>query len=368
MAGLNYTPVHLASAQGIGPFGLKLKEDGGLVSEAQLAVGYGRRHIEAISLQLPLAQALNYADRLDCYSAPAFNFALASAFEALLGLAVPERAQYIRVVLLELNRISSHLHFYANLARAVGQAPLQNHCLRERERFSDIMEMYCGSRLAFGAISLGGVSSDATDGWFFRIEKAIASLQEFVPDLRGTLLEHPFFTERARGLGVVTREEAERANLLGPNGRASGRENTDVRVNHPYAAYGALDLKGPEFDVRRTEGDVYARSLIRLSEMLASAKLVEQIFRQIPGGNHRIRVSMDVAPPPGRAFTVVEGPRGNIHALAETNGRPQPASVHFSTPSAMAAQHISTLLLDRQVEDVFLLLHSLDLSFSEVDR
>lgn len=365
---LNYSPIHLASTQGVGPFALHLEEDGGLVSRASMEVGYGRRNIEAISLQLPLAQALNYADRLDCYSAPAYNFALASAFELLLGLEVPERAQYIRLVLLELNRISSHLHFYANLAKVVGQTSTMNHCLREREKFSDIFEMYCGSRLGFGAISLGGVNSDATDGWFFRIEKAIASLKEFVPDLRGTLLEHPFFVERAKGLGVITKEVAERAHLLGPNGRASGRTGIDVRRTRPYCAYREVAGNLPHLDILRQEGDVFARSWIRLDEMLASATLIEQTFRQIPGGNHRIRVGMDVAPPPGKALTSVEGPRGTILALAETNGGTSPANVRFTPPSTMAAQLVPSLLLGLQVEDVFLLIHSLDISFSEVDR
>ncbi|RYZ97345.1 MAG: hypothetical protein EOP11_22170, partial [Proteobacteria bacterium] len=304
--GLNYSPIHLASTQGLGAFGLHIEEDGGLVSSARMDVGFGRRNIEGISLQLPLAQALNYADRLDCFSAPAYNFALATAFESLLGLEVPERAQFTRLVLLELNRISSHLHFYANLARVAGQQPLTNHCLREREKFSDIFEMYCGSRLGFGAISLGGVFADATDGWFFRIEKAITSLKEFVPDLRGTLLEHPFFTERARGLGMISKETAERANLLGPNGRASGRDGIDERSVRPYSAYpacagDAAAIPGavtPGIDVQRTQGDVLARSAIRVDEMLGSASLIENCFRKIPGGNHRIRVGMDVAPPP----------------------------------------------------------------------
>ncbi|RZA04916.1 MAG: hypothetical protein EOP11_14000, partial [Proteobacteria bacterium] len=291
-------------------------------------------------------------------------------------LEVPERAQYTRLVLLELNRISSHLHFYANLARVAGQQPLTNHCLREREKFSDIFEMYCGSRLGFGAISLGGVFADATDGWFFRIEKAVTSLKEFVPDLRSTLLEHPFFTERARGLGVISKELAERANLLGPNGRASGRDGIDERSVRPYSAYlacagDAAAIPGamrPGIDVQRTQGDVLARSAIRVDEMLGSASLIENCFRKIPGGNHRIRVGMDVAPPPGKALTAVEGPRGTIFALAETNSQPQPINVRFTPPSTMAAQLIPSLLLGLQVEDVFLLIHSLDVSFSEVDR
>lgn len=366
---LNHSPIHLSATQGLGPFGLRLEEDGGLVSRAAMEVGFGRRNIEGICLQLPVVQSLNYADRLDSFAAPAYNHALASAFESLLGLEVPERAETIRLVLLELNRISSHLHFYACLAKVAGQLPIMNHCLRERERFSDIMEMFCGSRLGYGAISLGGVNSDATDGWFFRIEKAVGLLKEFLPDLKRGLLEHPFFVERARGLGKITPEMANRFNILGPNGRASGRQGIDTRRARPAGAYaGAASLLGAEALHARTEGDVLARAWIRLDEMLESARLIDECFRKIPGGNHRIRVSLDVAPPPGKSITSVEGPRGTIVALAETNGGNQPVNVRFLAPSCAVAQLVPALLVGVQVEDVFLLIHSLDISFSEVDR
>jgi NADH-quinone oxidoreductase subunit C/D len=145
---LEYTPMYLAGTQGLGAFGLTLEEDGGLVAAAHMTIGYGRRNLEAIALQLPLAQALNYMDRLDYLAAPAFNYALAAACEDLLRIEVSERSEQIRLILLELNRISSHLHYYSNLARAAGQAAIMNHCLRERERFADRQpeRVFAGSR------------------------------------------------------------------------------------------------------------------------------------------------------------------------------------------------------------------------------
>jgi NADH-quinone oxidoreductase subunit D len=356
----------LASTQGLGAFGLHVEEDGGVVSRASMEVGFGRRNIEAISLRLPLAQALNYADRIDALAAPAYNFALANCFEEMLGIEVPERARFIRLILLELNRIGSHLHFYSRLARSLGQLPLMNHCLREREKFSDIMEMFCGSRLGFGSICVGGVIEDATDGWFFRIEKAVASLREFFPELSSSLLGHPFFEERARGLLKISPELARRWDFRGPNARVSGLADTDLRRTRPYGAYKKIDMDQPP--TSRQGGDALARAWIRMDEMIQSAALVAEAFRRIPSGNHRIRVGIEVAPAAGAAFSEVEGPRGRISVYAQSNGSVSPANVSFFGPSAMMVQALPGLLQGIQLEDLFLAIHSLDISFSEVDK
>lgn len=355
-----------AGLHGLGAFGLTLEEDGGLVSQARMTVGYGRRGVESLALGLPIAQTLNYLDRVDFLAAPAASFALASAYEELLHIEVPERAARIRMVLLELNRIFSHLHFYAKLARAAGQTSTMNHCLREQERFSDILEMYCGSRLGFGSICIGGVIADATDGWFFKIEKAVANLRDFLPDLESSLLAHPFFAERARGLAVITSAEAEARNITGPNARAAGCQNADLRLRTPYGAYQKTPV--PSLAHSYTEGDVLDRARLRMEEILQSARLIAEGFRSMPAGNFRIRVGMDVRPSPGKACCGVEGPRGAIFALVEADGGAQPADVSYFGPSAMLVQALPGLLRGLQVEDAFLVLHSLDISFSEVDK
>jgi len=363
---LDYSSVYLAGSQGLGAFGLELEEDGGLVAAARISVGYGRREIEATAVKLPLAQALNYADRLDFLASPAYNCALSTAFEQLIELEVPERAQHIRLILLELNRISSHLQFYVNLSRVVGQNPLLNHCLRERERFSDILEMYCGSRLGFGAVCLGGVVSDATDGWFFRIEKAISAVRDFLPELDQLLLSHPFFVERTRDLAMISASDAAAWNVTGTNARASGLISRDERIERPYGAYRGNPV--PALTFSQVSGDVNARCRIRASEILQSAKIIESSFQKIPSGNHRIRVGMEVSPPPGKAVATLEGPRGEITVVAETSGGHCPSNVRFFGPSAMAVQLLPRLLRGAQIEDVFLAIQSLDISFSEVDK
>jgi Ni,Fe-hydrogenase III large subunit len=180
------------------------------------------------------------------------------------------------------------------------------------------------------------------------------------------LLSHPFFEERTCGLAVISRLEAEHWSLLGPNARASGLAAEDERIARPYGAYRSEQIAPAVFS--GTVGDVHARARIRVVEIQQSAALIETAFRRIPTGNHRIRVGMEVTPPAGRAVSAVEGPRGTITVITETEGGKSPGHVQFFCPSAMAVQLLPGVLRGIQVEDVFLVIHSLDISFSEVDK
>ena len=360
---LELSPVQIGSRLGIGAFGLRLDEDGGVVSDAQIEVGYGRRKIEEIFKGAPISLCLSYAERIDHLAAPAYNLALATCFESLLGIETPGRGQQIRKILLELNRINSHLHFFAKISKASGQGALTNYCLRERERFADVMEMFCGSRMGFGAIVLGGVVDDATDGWFFRIEKGIAALREFIPDLLSSLLQHPFFQDRAKGLAIISLDEALRFKLSGPNARASG-----LRAR---TAMGAGFSEGKISEGRaflQTDGDTFSRAWARLAEIEGSAELILDYFRQMPSGNFRIKVGHNVVASQGLAFAEVNGPRGLLSVAVESGGGSAPNNVHVFTPSSMVVRALPGLLRGLQVEDVFLVIQSLDISFSEVDK
>jgi NADH-quinone oxidoreductase subunit D len=194
----------------------------------------------------------------------------------------------------------------------------------------------------------------------------IASLKEFLPDLESSLLAHPFFERRMHGLAPIDLAAVKKWNITGPNARATGMPGIDLRTSRPYGAYRGVTLDSSVLAV--AHGDAYDRARIRKSEILQSVHLIEAVFRRIPSGNHRIRVGLDVRPSPGKAVCNVEGPRGAIYALVETDGRAQPAQVSFICPSAMAVQMVPALLRGIQVEDTFLVIHSLDISFSEVDK
>lgn len=359
---IEYSPVDMASVLGAGAFGLVIEEDGGVVAKASVNVGLGRRNLEKISATMPMVLAVSYSDRIDYLAAPAYNWISATCYESLLNMEIPERAHFIRTILLEINRISSHLTYFSRVAQVSGQQSLANYCLREREKFSDLFEMYCGSRLGFGSICIGGVKEDATDGWLYKIEKALGSVSTLLGDLDSLLLSHPHFCERSISLLKISRQEAHVWSLTGPTARASGRED-DLRRIRPYAGYGRIHV--PVLETVPCEGDAWTRVKIRAAELVQSIAILRECFGKIPEGNHRIRVGINVEIPEGRAFHTIEGPRGEIGLLIDTtNG----IKLNYFTPSAAVMRVLPELLNGLMVEDVLLAIQSLDLSISEVDK
>lgn len=359
---IDYSPVDMASALGGGAFGLTLEEDGGVVSKASLKVGLGQRNLEKISAGLPMVLSVAYSDRVDFLAAPAYNCVAATCYESLLGMEIPERAQFIRTILLEINRISSHLTYFSRTAQVAGQHSLANYCLREKERFSDLFEMYCGSRLGFGSICIGGVKEDASDGWLYKIEKALSAASSLLADLDSLLLSHPHFRERTTGLLKISRQEAHVWSLSGPTARASGK-NEDLRKDSPYAAYGRIAI--PALEGLTADGDAWARVKTRSEELTQSICILNECFGKIPSGNYHIRVEVDVEVPEGRAFHMVEGPRGEIGLMVDSSG---PLTMKYFTPSSAVMRVLPELLNGLMVEDVLLAIQSLDLSISEVDK
>lgn len=360
---LEYSALNLASTQNLGPFALSITEDGGVISDARLQVGFEYRSMEKIAKSLPFVQVVNISDRIDFNAATAYNCVTALALEELLGIDLPDRANHIRLLLLELNSILSHLFFFSNVARSVGQFSIMNHCLREREKFSDIFEMYCGSRLGFGAICLGGVRENATDGWCFRIEKALGALDIFMKDLRSTLLDHPFFNERVTGLLPISASEAAAWNLTGANAIASG---------HDCYKKGLLEQFGYEKKLTSAQatnkGDVRSRVERRFAEIYSSIETVQKIFHKIPEGNYRIRVGLDVESRKGVIYKNIQGPRGDIGIFISALGGTTLNHIRYFTPSSMVVRVLPQLLKGIQIDDLFLAIQSLDISFSEVDK
>lgn len=360
---IEFPPLDMASTMGLGAFGMSLEEDGGVVSKATLSIGMGRREIEAMSASLPMVLAVSYSDRVDFLAAPAYNCVASTCYESLLGIEVPQRAHFIRTILMEINRIFSHLDYFSRIAKVSGQLSLMNYCLREKERFSDLFEMYCGSRIGFGSICIGGVREDASDGWLFRIEKALRSAGALLADVDTLLLSHPHFKERSVGLLSISKQEAGVWSMSGPNAKASGK-NADLRARRPYSAYSQLRIEPPAgFS---PYGDAWSRVQYRMAEVVQSIAVVEECFGKIPSGNHRIRVGVDVNLPEGRAFHVVEGPRGQIGLLVDSSS--EGVTVKYFTPSAVMMRVLPELLTGLMVDDVLVAVQSLDISISEVDK
>jgi NADH-quinone oxidoreductase subunit D len=349
----------------IGPFALSVHEDGGLVEKLSIGIGYGHRGIEYCSESLVFNQCVFYSDRVDFLAAPACNAVVVLAMERLGGIEIPERASFIRCLLLELNRLHSHLFHLALIAESAGHTPLFHYAQRERERFNDLFEMYCGSRLGFGSICLGGVVENASDGWLFRVEQSLSALDEFLIEARETLLDNPLFVSRLEGLATLSSELAKKNNISGVNARASGHF-VDVRRQSPYAAYG--DLQMPPIPKAFRGGDSFARLSYRLYEMTESKELILRALSRLPQGNHRVIVGNSIHLPKGEAVQRVETPRGEMGVFLRSEGGTRPVRLKYFTPSYFVMRLMPELLRGEQVEDILLAVHGFDISVSEVDR
>ncbi len=361
---LFHQPSEIASEQFLGPFSVLVNEDGGVVAEAKFRFGYQHRDIERLVRKLNFAQAMSYSDRIDYLAAPFCNFVFAQAVESLGKMELPQKSNYARVILLELSRIFSHLYAIGGIARAAGHHPIFQFSIREREKISNLFEMFCGSRLGFGAICIGGVVADTTDGWLFQVEKALKEILLFLEEVEEYLLLNPLFLGRLRGLMVLPSEYAERHGVTGVNLRASGVD-VDLRRTIPVAAYKEIEIPRAQVE---TNGDALSRFLLRLAEVRQSEAIIRAAVAKIPGGNFRILTGPGIFLPNGMITSRVEGPRGELGVFLIGTGESRPASVKFFTPSSMVIELLPEISCGVCVEDLFLGIHSLDVSISEVDR
>ncbi len=361
---LLYQPYEVTVEQQLGPFGVSVEEDGGVVADAVYRFGYQKRGIEKIFERINFSQGISYCDRIDYLAAPFCNFVFAQTVEQLGKMELPPKAHYGRVVLLELSRIFSHLYFVGNIARAAGHEPIFNFSVREREKISNLFEMFCGSRLGFGAICIGGIAADTTDGWLFQVERVLREVTTFLSEVDEYLLMNPLFLGRLTNLMTITPEQAESGGVTGPNLRASG-VNVDLRRTCPSAAYESLDIKESAV-IRR--GDAHSRFLLRLEEIRQSESIIRAAIGRIPAGNFRMLMGPNIFLPKGMATARVEGPRGELGMFLVGGGENRPLRAKFFTPSCAVAELLPELSRGACVEDLFLGIHSLDISVSEVDR
>ena len=362
---ISYSAIEMAGILGMGPFKLIIEEDGGIVCGAQIETGFAKRGFAEILPQLSLIQFVNYTDRLDYNGAPAYSLVSAIAIEKILHMEVPERAQIIRVILVELSIITSHLMYLAQISKTIGLFSIANYCLREREKLLDVFEMISGSRLAFGAICLGGVSEDATDGWLYRIEKTLDSVRALLPELNSILIFEPCFVARSKNLHTIDQKTAIQLGLRGPNLRASGIKS-DKRRDDPYLGYKKVLFAGEPSSV--FVGDVWSRVKCRVTEIEVSAGIITQLITKIPVGNFRVKVGSELETPVGKCQFSAEGARGEINLKLETGSAAKNIDFEFESPSDSIAKKLSNSLIGLNLEDIMLALQSFDICFSEVDK
>jgi NADH-quinone oxidoreductase subunit D len=360
---LNMGPHH-PSTHGVIRF--IIKTDGEIMREAIPDVGYLHRSIEKIAEGVPYESLMPYTDRVDYVSAMTANHCWAAAVEKLAGCEVPERAEYLRVIADELNRIASHAICVGVMAMDIGAITPFPYLLRERETINDLIEELCGSRLTYNYCRIGGVSHDLPPGWDARCRKFLDHFANILPEFDRLITENEIFVDRCGGVAAISADEAIAHGLVGPNLRASGVD-FDLRRDQPYSVYDKLS-----FDVavgagaRGQVGDCWDRFWVRCEEMKQSARIVRKCLEQIPDGPvyqkpKRLR-------PTGEAMARVETSRGDMLCYVVGKGEASPDRVHFRTGSFNAMQVIRPKSRGVMLADLVALIASLDVIAPEIDR
>jgi NADH-quinone oxidoreductase subunit D len=352
-----------------GPMRVRMRLDGEVIVGAQAETGYLHRGLEKALERHTWQSAVMYADHLDPEHAVFGELAVCLAVEEIAEIEVPARARTIRILLAELARISSHLGYMARVARSVGGDTMLHYVLRDRERVIDLFELLTGARFSLNFLRYGGVSADVTEGFVERVLETCDLLRLRLKEYNDLFTFNGAFLRRSARIGIVTADQARAAGMTGPNARASGLA-LDVRKAHPYGGYDKIDFEVP---VGRGEGgvvgDCHDRFVLRLREISQSIEILRQITEKIPPGEFLpLRVNRDFTVPPGEVYVRVESGRGLLGCYVMSDGGTHPARVQFRAPSHAGLQILPALVQGAGVEDLPMLLASLDLGVSEVDR
>jgi NADH-quinone oxidoreductase subunit D len=291
------------------------------------------------------------------------------AVEEIGQIAVPPRAQVIRVILSELARLSSHLGFIARMAKSVGADTLFHYVVRDREKTLDLFELLTGSRLSLNFLRFGGVSSDVSEGFIERVLEVCDLIQVRLKEYNDLFSFSHAFLKRSANIGVLSVEQIRRFGVTGPNARASGLL-IDTRKSHPYSGFDVVDFHIPAGRGEGgTLGDVHDRYLLRLREISQSFEILRQTAENLPGGDFSNgRVDKDFVTLAGEAYARVESPRGLLGCHVVSDGMTKPARVQFRVPSQAHMLVAPELLVGSRLEDLPVILASLDICVSEVDR
>jgi NADH-quinone oxidoreductase subunit D len=358
---LNMGPQH-PSTHGV--FRLIMQLDGETVVGVKPVMGYLHRSTEKLGEARTYVQGTTLTDRMDYLSPMTTNWAYALAIEKLAGLEVPERAEYIRVIVSELSRIASHQVAIGTFGADVGTwfTPLV-YCFREREEILDLFMLCAGVRMNPSYIRFGGVARDLTDEFIARAQAFIEKMPAKIDEYETLLTKNEIFLARTQGIGLLPPELCKDNSITGPIARASGVAY-DIRRAEPYGIYDRFDYQVPV----QFGGDAYARYLVRVAEMRESVKIVRQALRDIPQGDIRGRMPKILRPPKGEAYARIEGPKGEIGFYMISDGSTSPYRYKVRAPSYINLTVLSQLTIGHKVADAVVILGSFDIVMGEVDR
>ena len=363
---LNIGPQH-PSTHGV--LRLKVKTDGEIVSEVIPYIGYLHRCFEKHAESITYEQVIPFTDRCDYIASMNNNFGYVVAMEELMDIKVPERVEYIRIIMAELNRIASHLLALGVYGLDVGAFTPFLHMFRDRERILDIFELTCGARLLYNYMWVGGVSHDLPRNFESICIDFLDYFEPNIPEFNELLTKNKIFIERTADVGVMPAEVAISYGVSGPNLRGSGVK-WDVRRDEPYSIYNKFDFEIPvgtgEYG---TLGDCWDRFWVRMLEMQESCKIIRQALKTIPeGGDVHAMVPKKIRPPKGSIYRRTESPRGDLGYYIISDGSEIPFRMKMRSPALTALSVLDEISAGWMISDVIAILGSLDIVLGEIDR
>lgn len=357
---LNMGPQH-PSTHGV--LRVIVKLDGERVLGTECVIGYLHRGVEKLGENRTYQMFAPYVDRMDYVAAVSNGLGYCLAVEKLLNVEAPPRAQAVRVILTELNRIGSHLLWLGTHALDIGAITPLFYCMREREYTLNIFEKYCGARLTTHAFRIGGLQYETYEGFEKDVLDFCNLLENRVDEYEELLTGNRIWQERLQGVGILTAADCKEYGVTGPMLRAAGVQ-WDIRKAQPYSGYEQYDFEIPT----GRNGDTYDRYMVRMQEMRQSARIVRQAVSAIPSGPIIGKVGKVIKPPAGEAYVSIEAPKGELGYYIVSDGSTQPYRVRVRPPSFVNLQALDKMARGALVADLVAIIGTTDIVLGEVDR
>lgn len=382
---LNVGPQHPATH---GVLRVEVELDGETVISAKPIIGYLHSGIEKNMEAKTYTQAITMTDRMDYLAPMSNNLVYVMAVEKLMGVEVPLRAQYLRVIMTELTRLNSHLVWLGTHATDIGAMTMLLYAFREREKILQVCEFVSGVRMMTTYFRIGGLAKDVPEGFDTRVKDIIDTFPAKIDEYEGLLTENKIWKNRTIGVGKISAEDAIKSGLSGPMLRASG-VNWDIRKANPYCSYDKFDFEVP----LGKNGDTYDRYKCRVAEMRQSLRIIRQALEGLPHGSY-ISKDYKIAPPPkmealknmeqlihhfkfwtegfsppqGDVYHSIESPKGEIGCYIVSDGSNKPYRVHFRPPSFVNISALNKLVKGHMMSDLIAIIGTTDIVLGEVDR
>lgn len=350
-------PVHVALEE---PVYFQLEVEGEIIRKVSLTSGHVHRGMEALAAKRNLIKNTTLTERVCSLCSNSHSFTYCMAVENALGMTVPMRARYLRVIAEEIKRIASHMFNTAIQAHIIGFKSLFMHVMEVREIIQDIKETVYGNRMNLAANCIGGVKYDIDQGYIDYILKALADFEPKTEEIRDIYMTNHNVVTRTRGIGLLPHKDAINLGVVGPVARASGISE-DVRKDSPYSAYPELDFR----IIVKDGCDIHSRTQVRLDEIFESIRLIRQACEKMPQGPHTTPMNPI---PVTEACARSEAPRGEVFYFIRTNGTDMPERLKWRVPSYMNWEALGVMMRDCAVADVALITNSIDPCVSCTER